>query len=329
MPRVLLTDRPWASTDIEDRIFGEAGVTLVEPPDSKPATLAAAAAGMDAVATCWADVTAEVIEAAAGSCRLVARTGIGLDNIDVAACTAAGIPVTNVPDYCIDEVADHTLAALLNFARNIGHYDRAIKAGTYDVKAGPPMRRMTGQTAGVVGLGRCGQAVAHRLRAFGLRVIGWSKSGDDHGTGVEMVAWDDLLRESDYVCVHVPLTDDTRHLLDGEAFSAMKETAYLINPSRGPVIDQTALLPALRDGVIAGAALDVWDPEPPRLDDPLLQEPTLVATPHAAFISRESLVELRERVARQIVAALRGETPESIVNDVAVCTDPVSGVKRA
>ena len=318
MPNVLLTDHPWPETDIERRILGEAGHELVDAPDKSEGTLARLAADASAIATCWANVTEPVIDASRG-CRVVARMGIGLDNIDVAACTARGIPVTNVPDYCVDEVADHAMAQLLAQARNVVHDDRAMKAGTYDVTGGPPMRRLRTQTLGIAGFGRCGQAVADRALAFGLRVIAWSKSGNAHGrTDVEMVPLDRLLTESDYLSLNVPLTDETRHLIDADALATMKPTAYLSNTARGPVVDQAALLDALNSGVIGGAALDVWDPEPPDMADPLIAHPRLLASPHAAFVSEESLVELRERATRQIVDVLAGRTPESIVNGVSV-----------
>ena len=316
--KALLTDRAWPDDGIERDILAPAGIELVEAPSGDEATLAELARDADAVTTCWAKVTRPVIEANP-DLRHVARMGIGLDNIDVAACTERGIPVTNVPDYCVSEVADHAMAQLLDFARNTTFFDRAIKGGVYDLPAGRPMRRLSTQTLGIAGFGRCGRAVADRALAFGLRVIAWTKSGNDHGRkDVTMVDLDTLLRESDYLSLNVPLTDETRHLIDAAAFEKMKPTAYLSNTARGPVIDQSALLDALNAGQIAGAALDVWDPEPPAMDDPLLQHPALIATPHAAFVSEESLTELRTRVAHQIKAVLTGGTPESIVNGIAV-----------
>ena len=315
---VLLTDRPWPDSSIEAAILSAAGHSLTEAPASDEATLVELAPRFDAIATCWAKITQPVLDAAA-NCRHVARMGIGLDNIDVDACTRRGIPVTNVPDYCVEEVADHSMACLLDLARNTTAYDRAIKSGSYDLAAGPPMRRLSTQTLGIAGFGRCGQAVAARSAAFGLRVIAWSKSGNNHGhSAVTMVPFETLLAESDYLSVNVPLTADTRHLFGASAFAAMKPTAILCNTARGPVVDQAALLDALNTGQIGGAALDVWDPEPPAMDDPLLQHPRLLATPHAAFVSEESLVELRERAARQIVDVLAGRTPESVVNGVTV-----------
>lgn len=318
MPKVLITDHPWPSIDIETRILNENGIEVVDAPAGDEATLVGLAADVDAIATCWAKVFRPVIEAAP-NCKHIARMGIGLDNIDCAFAAERGIPVTNIPDYCIEEVADQAIGGLLGLARNVVQFDREIKDGKYDLASAPPMRRLSTQTIGIVGFGRTGQAVADRAKAFGLRVIAWSASGNNHGRDdVEMVSFDVLLAESDYVSVHVPLTDETKYLFGADAFAAMKDTAYLANTSRGPVIDQAALLAALNNGQIGGAALDVWDPEPPNMDDPLLQHPRLVATPHAAFVSVEALEELRTRVAHQIVDVLNGRQPESVVNGIAV-----------
>lgn len=318
MPKVLMTDHPWPSIDIETRILTEHGIELIDAPADDEATLVSLASDVDAIATCWAKVFRPVIEAAP-NCKHVARMGIGLDNIDVAFASERGIPVTNIPDYCIEEVADQAIGGLLGLARNVVQFDREIKDGKYDLAGAPPMRRLSTQTMGIVGFGRTGQAVADRAKAFGLKVITWSKSGNNHGrTDIEMVSMDQILADSDYISVHVPLTDETKYLFNADAFAAMKNTAYLANTSRGPVIHQADLLEALNKGQIGGAALDVWDPEPPKMDDPLLQHPRLIATPHAAFVSVEALEELRTRVANQIVAIIEGREPESVVNKEAI-----------
>ena len=318
---VLMTDRPWPDDSIERAILEAAGCELTIADADDEQTLCAAVGDADAIATCWAKVTPAVLEAAP-RCRHVARMGIGLDNIALDAATERGIPVTNVPDYCVEEVGDHAMALLLALARKTSFYDRQLAGGVYDVNAGPPMRRLSTQTIGLVGMGRCGQAMSRRAAGFGVRQIGWSPSGDNRGCDVEMVPFDRLLTEADFISVHVPLSDDpehgTRHLFDAAAFEAMKPSAVLINTARGPVIDEAALLVAVESGQIAGAGLDVYDPEPPDLDSPLLQHDRIVTTPHAAFVSVEALAELRERVARQIVAIKEGQPAESIVNGVSV-----------
>lgn len=311
--RVLFTDLPWGDSEIERRILAPLGVDVVESPDGEEETLRGLAADVDAIAACWAPVTEPVI-AAAPRCRLVARMGIGLDNIDVAAATARGIPVTNVPDYCIDEVADHALALMMTLARNVGFFHLRTKRGEYDLQTAPLMHRLGGRTLGLFGLGRIGRAVAARAAAFGLEVIAHTRSGDDHGTGCRMVDFDTLLSDSDFVSLHAPLTDETRHIFSSSRFARMRPGAFLINTSRGGLVDLEALWQALREDRLGGAGLDVFEPEPPDLSHPLFADERVIVTPHAAFVSAEALIDLRTRVAGQIADALAGRIPSNVVN---------------
>ena len=315
--RVLFTDLPWGNEEIEHEILKTIDAEPVVAPDGSEQTLARLAADVDAIATCWAKVTEKVI-AASPRCRIISRMGIGLDNISIPAATARGIPVTNVPDYCVEEVADHALALLLALARNVTFFHLRTKRGEYDLKAGPPMRRLAGQTLGLFGLGRIGRRVAEKARGLGLEVIAHTSSGSDHGIGCEMASFEELLRRSDFLSVHAPLTPSTRHVFNDGTFAKMKPTAVLLNTSRGPLIDPEALHRALVGNRLGGAGLDVFEPEPPDLSHPLYRDERVIVTPHAAFVSEESLAELRTRVARQIVARLTGQTPENIVNGVTV-----------
>lgn len=310
---VLLTDRAWPSLDLERELLAKVGAELIEAPDGDEETLCELAKSADAIATCWAHVTARVIESAP-KCKIVARLGIGLDNIDIETATQRSIPVTNVPDYCVPEVADHTLALLLALVRKISHFDREIKQGRYDLLAAGPMNRLEGRTLGLLGFGRIARAVRTRALAFGLNVIAHSNSGNDYGTGCEMVSLEELLSRSDIVSLHAPLTQQTHQLIDSERLSVLKPGAILINTSRGGLIDQAALLEALAAGHLAGVGLDVYDPEPPELSDPLIRHPRVIATPHAAFTSEESLRDLRTRVCGQISDILSGRRPEQVVN---------------
>lgn len=313
--RVLLTDYAWPDLNLERSLLAEAGIELVVAERSDPATLAAAARDVDAIMTTWARVTAEVI-AASPRCRIVARLGIGLDNIDVAYCTAHGIPVTNVPDYCTHEVAEHALALLFALARNVGHFHAESRQGRYDLRSAPRMRRIAGRTLGIVGLGRIGSALAERALGVGLQVIATTRSGCVGMAGVGRRTLPDLLAESDFVSLHVPLTPDTRRLVGAEQLAWMKPTAFLINTSRGGLVDHAALAEALQAGRLAGAALDVQDPEPPDLALPPYSDPRVIVTPHAGFLSEESLVDLRTRATRQVLARLAGRRPENVVNRV-------------
>ena len=311
--RVLLTDRAWPDTRIEREILLEAGAELIEAKDTSEPSLCAMAADVDAIAVNWAPVTEAVVRAAR-RCRIICRTGIGLDNIAVTTATELKIPVTNVPDYCVAEVADHALSLLLACARNIAFFHLRTKQREYSLRAAPPMPRLAGKRLGLVGLGHIGRNLAVKARALGLEILGHTSTGNDHGTGSRMVSLDTLLAESDFVSLHVPLTSATHHLLRLAQFEKMKRSAYLINTARGGLIDHTDLWIALQRRLIAGAALDVFEPEPPDLSTPLMQDERVIVTPHAAFVSHESLIELRSRVARQIVDSLSGRRPECVVN---------------
>ncbi len=311
--RVLLTDRAWPDTTLERAILEPAGAELIEAADTDEATLCRLAADADAIVANWAPVTEAVIRAAR-RCRGICRTGIGLDNIAVATATEMKIPVTNIPDYCVGEVADHALALLLACARNIAFFHARTKGGEYRLQAAPPMHRLTGQRLGLVGLGRVGRSLAVKAQSLGFEVIAHTLSGRDRGTGCRMASLDELLAESDFVSLHAPLTTATRHLLALPHFERMKPSAYLINTARGGLVDRADLWLALKRNLIAGAALDVFEPEPPDLATPLMQDERVIVTPHAAFVSHESLIELRSRVARQIVDVLAGRRPEHVVN---------------
>jgi D-3-phosphoglycerate dehydrogenase len=317
--RVLLTDYAWADTEIERQTLAEIDAELiVATHDKQDAAALAALAGeyrVDAIMTNWAKVPQGVIEASP-QVRIVSRLGIGLDNIDVAYCTSRGIPVTNVPDYCLIEVAEHALALLLTMSRKVAFYHHETQNGRYQLQAGPPLRRIEGQTLGIVGLGNIGRKLAEKARGLGLQMLATSRSRKDPLLGVEFVGLDELLARSDYVSLHVPLTKGTRHLIGAAQLAQLKPSAYLINTARGGLIDHAALAAALDAGQLAGAALDVQNPEPPDLSQPPYNDPRVIVTPHAAFVSQESLANLRSRTARQVAVRLMGGVPENVVNGV-------------
>jgi len=321
MPRfhVLLTDYAWPDVEIERRTLAEIDAELVVAPNERQdaASLAhlAREKRVDAIMTNWAKVPQQVIEASP-QCRIVSRLGIGLDNIDVAYCTSRGIPVTNVPDYCLIEVAEHALALILSLSRKVAFYHHETKQGRYQLQAGPVLRRIEGQTLGIVGLGNIGRKLAEMARGLGLQIVATSRKQQPL-LGVEYVTLDELLARSDYVSLHTPLTAATRHMIGTAQLARMKRSAYLINTARGGLIDHAALAAALQAGQLAGAALDVHDPEPPDLSQPLFHDPRVVITPHAAFVSEESLANLRSRVSRQVATRLTGGVPENVVNGVA------------
>jgi D-3-phosphoglycerate dehydrogenase / 2-oxoglutarate reductase len=312
---VLLTDYAWADVAIEAALIEGAGFRLVTGPAK-----AARAEVIDALAaehrpaaimTNWAPVSAAAI-AASPPLRLVARLGVGLDNIAVDAATQRGIWVTNVPDYCTEEVSDHAVAMLLAWARGLVRFDREVKAGRWE-PAGARLRRVGDLTCGIVGLGRTGRRTAAKLRAFGVRLLGYARRADGDLAGLEQTTLEDLLSRSDAVIVHVPLTTDTHHLLGRERLALMKPGAFIVNVSRGAVVDTSALAEALARGRLSGAALDVLEDEP-RVPPGLLR-PDVILTPHIAFSSDASLRDLRRKASEEVVRVLCGERPREARNE--------------
>lgn len=312
-PRVLLTDFAWPDAEWERAELARQGIELVLAGATDEASLSAQAADVDTILTCWAPVGAVVLEAAK-RCRHVGRLGIGLDNIDVAAATRLGLVVTNVPDYCQHEVADHTLALLLALARQVGLIQLDSKSGRYLRREQPVLHRLNTRTLGIVGLGSIGRHVASQALALGLRVLASAHRRPVSMPGVEVCTLDQLLAESDFVSLHLPLTPLTHHFLDARALARMKPGAFLINTARGGLVDPQALAAELASGRLAGAGLDVQEPEPPPLDQPPWNDPRVIVTPHMAFLSVESLEELRRSAVRQVCQFLAGQRPPHVVN---------------
>lgn len=252
-----------------------------------------------------------------GRCRVIAHYGVGVDRIDVAAAARAGIYVANVPRYGIDEVADHALALLLACVRKLRALEAVVRNGGWGVQAVRPIPRLRGRTLGIVGLGNIGAAVAERARGFGLVVAAadpYAPADRFARVGARRLALADLLAVSDFLTLHVPLTDETRGLLDGTAFAAMKPGVVLVNTARGPVVDEAALMDALAAGTVAAAGLDVFATEPLPPDSPLRRDDRVLLTPHAAFFSEESIVDMQAGASRQVAEALAGARPSAAVD---------------
>jgi D-3-phosphoglycerate dehydrogenase len=313
--KVVLTDYVWESVDMERKILGD-GVNLVPLQTKNPDEFVGEAADCVALLNTYAGpITAEVM-AKMPECKIIARYGIGVDTIDLEAATKAGIIVTNNPTYCIDEVAEHTMALLLSAARKITFYDRQVRAGKWAVPPGKPIQRVNGSTIGLVGYGNIARAVAVRAAAFGMKVLyadPFVKQGqfDSPGTKVEL---DQLFAESDFVSLHPPLTPKTRQLMNDDAFGKMKKNAVLVNCSRGPVVDTDALVRALDAGTIAGCALDTTDPEP--LPDPhaLRGRENVIINPHAAWYSEQAMKGLQAGAPGEVARVLGGQWPVNVVN---------------
>lgn len=313
---VLITDIAWPDLDIEQSVLAEVGASPVLAETGDEAELIALAPSADAILTCWKPVTPAVLRAAP-RCLTVARYGVGLDNIPVDTATELGMVVSNVPDYCTGEVADHTMALVLAHARRITGFAAATAAGQWDNRSQKPMHRLRGQTFGLIGYGRIAREVAVRAQAFGYAVVAYSPSraGAPAENGVEFTSsLDNVLRTADVLSLHLPLTESTRHIIGAAELAAMKPNALLVNAARGALVDQDALVDALARESVGGAALDVADGEPPAEGNPLASMPNVIMTPHTAFDSMEATAELRETAARNVDIVLAGRVPASIVN---------------
>lgn len=314
MYRILVTDYQWPSLDIEREIFADLPGELIVAETGEEDELVQLAPQADAILTCWKQVTPKVIDAAP-HCRIITRYGVGLDNIAVDHATRLGIPVTYAPTYCLEEVAEHAMALLFALQRRIVRFDRAIRDGNYPGVSFRGMRRIAGRSLGLLGYGNIARAVARRARGVGLKLLIHDPAvpGLDPEQG-RAVSFEQLLMESDFVSVHIPLNDQTRGLLDARAIGMMKPGAFLINTARGGLVVLDAVLQGLEQERLEGAALDVYPDEPPDLTHPLFSHERFIATPHAAFYSEESVANLQRQSAGQVKTLLMGGTPEFIVN---------------
>jgi D-3-phosphoglycerate dehydrogenase len=245
-------------------------------------------------------------------CKVIGRFGLGVDNIDIKAAAELGIPVTYVPDYCMQEVSDHAMALLLALARKVPLSNKLVQAGRWELPAVAPIHRLAGRVLGLIGFGNIPRALAPKAKAFGLHVVAHDPFVGQEaflGAGVETVELDALLRMSDFVSIHAPLVPATRGLFNADIFRTMKKGALLINTARGPLVDEEALIAALDSGRLGGAALDVLAVEPPPAGSRLLGRDNVILTPHTAFYSVEALEELQTKCATDVARVLRGEPP--------------------
>jgi D-3-phosphoglycerate dehydrogenase len=301
-----------------------AGAELVTIEGQQPQEVIAAAADCDALLVVSSRVPAEVIDRLT-KCRVIARLGAGTDKIDTAVATKNGIVVTNVPDFCLNEQAEHTLALLLAFARRLPFMMQAMREGNWTARHHGEVHRVAGRILGLVGFGASAQAVAKRAAAMGLRLLAWTRTPEKYerparDSNVELISLNDLLGRCDFVSIHLPLTEETHHLLDARRLSLMPARAVLINTARGAIVDEAALVEALRHHRIAGAALDVFEGidvfalpgEPPQ--HPLLELENVLLTPHCAGSSVESSLDSKVRGSQSAAQVLLGRWPEHVVN---------------
>ncbi|MBX7168011.1 MAG: C-terminal binding protein [Pirellulales bacterium] len=317
MSSVAITDYTFPSLEIESAILEPLGAVVRAGQCKTVETLVPLVADADAVITQFAPVNAEVI-AAMQQARVIVRYGIGVDNVDLRAARARNIPVCNVPDYCIDEVADHTLAFLLATTRQVVPHCLHLREGRWGLATSlDQLKNLREQTVGVVGFGRIGREVAARLAPFKCRRLVFDPQvppDQVRQAGCEPATLDELLAGSDVVTLHCPSTPQTRQLLNAASLARLKRGAVVINLARGDLIETAALVDALQSGHVAAAALDVFDPEPLPADHPLRTMPQVIAAPHIASVSVTAVRRLRETAAQIAAAALRGETLPNIVN---------------
>lgn len=302
---------------IEGKIFKENNIEFYEENCRTEEEVIEKCKDADAIITIYADINSRVI-AQLEKCKVIVRYGIGFDNIDVDSATKHNIFVCNIPDYCVPEVASHTVALILAIERKIMIYDRSVRNGEWDEFKGYSVHRLSTQTVGLLGFGNIGQQTSKMLKPFGFTIIAYDPYQKDsifEEFGVEKVELEELWPRADVVSVHTPLSKETYHLLNKDTIRKMKDNVMIVNTSRGPIISLDDLIEALRSGKVLAAGLDVLENEPLRNKDAeILKFDNVVITPHAAFNTIEATEELHRRVAETACNILKGEYPKNIVN---------------
>ena len=311
--QVVITDCDHGSIEEEKEELGRVRAELILAQVQKEEDLIRACKEADGLLNQYALLTRKVLESLP-KCKVISRYGVGVDSVDLKAATDLGIIVANVPDYCMDEVASQTVAMILTLTRKTAFFDRKVKSGEWDFHLGIPIYRIKGKTLGLVGCGKIGLEVARRISAFGVKVMTFDPYLEKAPEGIELKDFDTVLKESDFISINCPLNDSTRHLIGEKEFKKMEKKPLLINTSRGPIVDERALIQALGEGLLSGAGLDVLEIEPPDSQSPLLKMENVVLSPHVGFYSVESISELKRRTARNVSDVLTGRRPSSVVN---------------
>ncbi|RSL35355.1 C-terminal binding protein [Salibacterium salarium] len=314
--KVLVTDYTYDTLSPEKEVLATVDAELITAQCRTEEDVIEMAQGVDGIISQYAPISEKVIQSL-DNCKVIARYGVGFDTIDVKAATEKGMMVSNVTDYCAEEVSNHAFALLLASARKIVQLHESVQNEKWDAKIMKPVYRLSEQTLGLVGFGNIPQMLAKKAQAFGLDIITYDPfaSADVAASmGVRIVELDELCHESDFISVHPPLNKHTQGMLSDDQFKKMKKEAFVINTARGPVIDEAALIRALQAGEIAGAGLDVLETEPISQDNPLLEMDNVILNPHAAFYSAESETELKQKTAQNVADVLQGNFPTYLVN---------------
>ena len=311
--RVVITDCDHGSIREEKEEFDRMGAELILAQVREEEELIRVGKEADGLINQYALLTRRVFENLP-KCKVVARYGVGVDSIDLRAATDLGIIIANVPDYCIDEVASHAVAMILTLTRKTAFFDRKVKSSQWDFRQGTPIHRIQGKTLGLIGCGKIGFEVAKRISAFGVKVMAFDPYIQRTGEKIELTDLETVLRKSDFISIHCPLNESTQHLIGEQEFQKMERKPLLINTSRGPIVNEKALIQALEEGRISGAGLDVLETEPPDSKNPMLKMENVIFSPHVGFYSEESISELKRRTAKNVSDVLRGRWPGSVVN---------------
>lgn len=317
MSKIVITDYDMDDTRVEAQMAADAGVELAVFEDRSPEGIIKNAADADGIVFSYGNMTRAVIETLAPKLKVISRTGVGFDTIDVPAATECGVAICTPPGYGNEVVSDHAIALALAVLRRINELDRDIKAGVWDFARTRPLGQCAGRVFGVVGMGEIGRAVAKKANGLGFKVVCWSRSlkpGRRTPEGYDILDYEELLRVSDVVSFNCALAPQTRHMLDEERIALMKPTAVVVNTSRGPVIDTWALARALEEGRLWGAGIDVFETEPVGPDHPLLRAPHTVLSAHAAYWSEESARELRRRATQAAIDVVLARHPADCLN---------------
>lgn len=312
----VITDYEYDNIDAERSIITGAGHTLKDFQVKGGPELAAVCKDADAVVTQYSTVSREVIEAME-HCKMIIKYGIGVNNIDVAAATEKGIYVCNVPDYGVEEVSDHAVTMILCLARKLHILNRSIREGQWGFQAAYPLNRFCESVVGLLGFGRIPRLVAKKLSGFGCRILAYDPFVSEEemkACGVEKASLEDICQRADYISVHIPLNDSTRHIIGKKELGLMKQGAALVNTSRGGLIDEDALYEALKSGKLSGAGLDVYETEPLPKEHPLLTLENVIATSHCAWYTETAITTLQRKVAEEVVNVLNGNEPFNCVN---------------
>jgi D-3-phosphoglycerate dehydrogenase / 2-oxoglutarate reductase len=311
--KIVITDSGFSNIIPETATITDAGFELVSAQCKTAEDVIGAAADADGIIVQWAPITATVIDNLA-RCKVIVRYGIGVDNVDLAAAKQKGIPVCNVPDYCIDEVADHTVALALAHARQLLQIDTRIRAGVWKIYPDKPMPSFSEMTFATAGYGRIARAVLDRARIFGFKVAAYDPYVTPPSDRVAPLSLDELFLQADILSLHVPLSSETEHLVNAGRLAQMKPTSIIVNTARGGLIDTAALAQALQAGTIAAAGLDVFESEPLEKDHPLRKCPNALLTSHVSWFSEKSVPKLQRLAAQEAVRALKGEPLRNQVN---------------